>query len=55
MMIIGRTPDEAASITKQEVSDALDGIPPNKMTCSNMAPDAIKAAVEDYYKRRPDA
>jgi nitrogen fixation NifU-like protein len=53
MMIIGKTPEEATEITKQDISDALHGIPPNKMSCSNMAPDAIKAAVADYRKKQP--
>jgi nitrogen fixation NifU-like protein len=48
LMIIGKTLDEAHAITREAVSDALDGIPPNKMTCSNMAPDAIKAAIDNY-------
>jgi nitrogen fixation NifU-like protein len=47
LMIIGKTLDEAYAITREAVSDALDGIPPNKMTCSNMAPDAIKAAIDN--------
>ncbi len=53
LMIIGKTLDEAYAITREAVSDALDGIPPDKMTCSNMAPDAIKAAIDDYRKKHP--
>ena len=52
LMIIGKTPDEAIKITKEDVSIALDGIPADKMSCSNMAPDAIQNAIADYYKRR---
>lgn len=52
LMIEGKTLAEAEEISKEDVSVALDGIPPDKMTCSNMAPDAIKAAVADYRKRR---
>ncbi|MDX9857998.1 MAG: iron-sulfur cluster assembly scaffold protein [candidate division Zixibacteria bacterium] len=51
LMIEGKTLAEAEQITKEDVSEALDGIPPDKMSCSNMAPDAIKAAVADYRKK----
>ena len=51
-MIIGRSLDEACAITKEDVSDALDGIPADKMTCSNMAPDAIRAAIDNFQKNR---
>lgn len=51
LMIEGKTLAEAEEISKEDVSEALDGIPPDKMTCSNMAPDAIKAAVADYRKK----
>ncbi len=51
IMITGKTIDEATAITKEDVSDALDGIPEDKMTCSNMAPDAIAAAVSDYQNK----
>jgi nitrogen fixation protein NifU and related proteins len=51
LMITGKTLDQAYAITREAVSDALDGIPPDKMTCSNMAPDAIRAAIDDYRKK----
>lgn len=51
-MIIGKTVDEAYQITREQVSDALDGIPPDKMDCSNMAPAAIKAAIDNYRSRQ---
>ena len=51
-MAVGKTLDEAGAITRQQVADALDGLPPEKMHCSNLAADALKAAVDDYYKRR---
>ena len=50
-MIIGKPVDEAYKITREEVSEALDGIPPDKMDCSNMAPAAIRAAIDDYRSR----
>ena len=50
-MILGKSVDEAYKITREEVSEALDGIPPDKMDCSNMAPAAIKAAIDDYRSK----
>ena len=51
-MILGKSIDEVYMITREEVSDALDGIPPDKMDCSNMAPAAIKAAIDDYRAKQ---
>lgn len=48
LMIIGKTLNEAVAVSREDVSAALNGIPPEKMDCSNMAPDAIRAAVDDY-------
>lgn len=51
-MILGKSVDVAYQISRDEVSDALDSIPPDKMDCSNMAPAAIKAAIDDYRSRQ---
>jgi nitrogen fixation NifU-like protein len=40
--------DEALKISKQTVSEALDGLPPQKMHCSNLGADALHKAIEDY-------
>ncbi len=48
----GKTLEEAEKITRDDVADALEGLPPIKMHCSNLAADALKAAIEDYRKRR---
>ncbi|HDI23788.1 MAG TPA: Fe-S cluster assembly scaffold protein NifU [Thermoplasmatales archaeon] len=48
----GKTIEEAEKITRDNVADALEGLPPIKMHCSNLAADALKAAIEDYKKRR---
>lgn len=50
-MAIGKTIDEALKITRQNVADALDGLPPIKMHCSNLAADGLKAAILDYMKK----
>lgn len=51
-MAKGKTIEEALRITDQMVADELDGLPPQKMHCSNMAADAMHVAVEDYRKRQ---
>ena len=50
-LVIGRSLDEAALLTKEDVAQALNGLPPEKMSCSNLAPDAIRAAIIDYRSR----
>jgi nitrogen fixation NifU-like protein len=52
-MIKGKTLEEARTITNQQVSEALDGLPPVKIHCSVMAEQAVKAALDDYVKKNP--
>lgn len=47
-MVMGQTLDEASQITRQQVADYLNGLPEQKMACSNLAPDAIRAAIANY-------
>lgn len=47
----GKTVDEALEITRNDVADELDGLPSQKMHCSNLAADALHAAIKDYKKR----
>jgi nitrogen fixation NifU-like protein len=51
-MAKGKTLDEAMKITREDVADELEGLPPIKMHCSNLAADALKAAIEDYRKKK---
>lgn len=51
-MAKGKTIEEALKITKQSVADMLDGLPPQKMHCSNLAADALHKAIEDYMKNQ---
>ncbi|MFW9907137.1 MAG: Fe-S cluster assembly scaffold protein NifU [Candidatus Thorarchaeota archaeon] len=51
-MAIGKTIEEAKKLTRGEVADALDGLPPQKMHCSNLAADALHKAIEDYESRK---
>ncbi|MGN0585793.1 MAG: Fe-S cluster assembly scaffold protein NifU [Oscillospiraceae bacterium] len=50
-MIKGKTIDEALKLTNKAVVEALEGLPPQKLHCSVLAEQAVKAAVSDYYKR----
>jgi nitrogen fixation NifU-like protein len=45
-----KTLDEAMAITRQDVADALEGLPPIKMHCSNLAADGLHKAIENYRK-----
>jgi len=51
-MAMGKTIDEALKITKQDVADALDGLPPIKMHCSNLAAEGLHNAIRDYLRRK---
>ena len=51
-MIKGKSIKEALAISNKAVVEALDGLPTNKIHCSVLAEEAVKAAVEDYYKKK---
>ncbi|HBK85647.1 MAG TPA: iron-sulfur cluster assembly scaffold protein, partial [Firmicutes bacterium] len=44
--------DESLKVTNKDVAEALGGLPPVKMHCSNLAADALKAAIKDYRERQ---
>jgi len=48
----GKTIEEALKITRDDVADELDGLPPIKMHCSNLAADGLHAAIEDYKRKK---
>ncbi|MGO9387005.1 MAG: Fe-S cluster assembly scaffold protein NifU [Methanobacterium sp.] len=50
-MAMGKTIEEALKISRNDVADELEGLPPVKMHCSNLAADALKAAIDDYKKK----
>jgi nitrogen fixation protein NifU and related proteins len=47
-MVKGRTLEEALQLSNREVAEALGGLPPVKMHCSNLAADALHKAIEDF-------
>nr|7CNV_A Chain A, Nitrogen-fixing NifU domain protein [Methanothrix thermoacetophila]7CNV_B Chain B, Nitrogen-fixing NifU domain protein [Methanothrix thermoacetophila]7CNV_C Chain C, Nitrogen-fixing NifU domain protein [Methanothrix thermoacetophila]7CNV_D Chain D, Nitrogen-fixing NifU domain protein [Methanothrix thermoacetophila]7CNV_E Chain E, Nitrogen-fixing NifU domain protein [Methanothrix thermoacetophila]7CNV_F Chain F, Nitrogen-fixing NifU domain protein [Methanothrix thermoacetophila] len=51
-MARGKSLEEAMRITRNDVADALDGLPPQKMCCSNLAADALHAAINDYLSKK---
>ena len=50
-MAKGKNLDDAFKITRQDVADELEGLPPLKMHCSNLAEGALKRAIEDYRSK----
>lgn len=51
-MAKGMTLDEAMKLTNKDVAKALDGLPGNKMHCSNLGADALHKAIEDYRQKQ---
>ena len=53
-MVIGKTLDEALQLKNKDVIESLEGLPTQKIHCSVLAEEAIKAAIEDYRKRQAE-
>lgn len=51
----GKTLEEAMKIKNRDVAEALEGLPPIKMHCSNLAADGLEAAIEDYRKQKGES
>ncbi|MFX1576228.1 MAG: Fe-S cluster assembly scaffold protein NifU [Promethearchaeota archaeon] len=47
----GKTLKEAYQITRNDVADTLEGLPPIKMHCSNLAADGLHKAIEEYLQK----
>jgi nitrogen fixation NifU-like protein len=54
-MAKGKTLEEAKQITNADVAEELDGLPKNKMHCSNLGADALRKAIEDYESKTKEA
>ena len=50
-LALGKTLEEALSITNEDVAEALGGLPPQKLLCSNIAATALHNAIKDYQLR----
>ncbi|MDO9231815.1 MAG: iron-sulfur cluster assembly scaffold protein [bacterium] len=46
-----KTLEEALKITRNDVAEALEGLPPIKMHCSNLAADSLREAIKDYREK----
>lgn len=53
-MVKGMTIEEALKLRRKDIADALGGLPSNKMHCSNLAVDALRSALYDYFTKHPD-
>jgi nitrogen fixation NifU-like protein len=54
-LIKGKTIEEALQVKNSQIVEILGGLPAQKIHCSILAEEAIKAAVDDYYKRKEKA
>ena len=54
-MAKGKTLEEALKINRKDVADELDGLPPIKMHCSNLAADALRDAIKNYQNKKGHA
>lgn len=48
----GMSLEKAKNLTRDDVANELDGLPPIKMHCSNLASDGLHRAIEDYLKKK---
>lgn len=48
----GKTLEDAMKLTRSDVADSLDGLPPVKMHCSNLAADGLHEAIKDYRQKK---
>ena len=54
-LVMGKTLEEALALTRDQVAESLDGLPPLKMHCSNLAADGLHAAIRDYMAKAGDS
>ena len=52
-MAKGMKLEDAQKLSRDDVADALDGLPAAKMHCSNLAADALREAIKNYRQKHP--
>lgn len=52
-LVKGKSIEEALDVTRKDIAEALGGLPSAKMHCSNLAADALRSAIRDYYEKHP--
>ncbi len=50
-LVQGWTLEEVESLTRERIAEGIGGLPPDKIHCSVLAADALRAAVRDYRSR----
>ncbi|MEA3507835.1 MAG: Fe-S cluster assembly scaffold protein NifU [Synergistota bacterium] len=53
-MVKGLSLDEALTVSNREVAEKLGGLPPQKVHCSVLAEEGIRAAIEDYRAKQKE-
>ena len=48
----GKSLEKASNISRDDVAESLDGLPPIKLHCSNLAADALKDAIKNYREKK---
>ena len=48
----GKSIQDAKKITNKDVANALEGLPKNKLHCSNLGADALQMAIKDYEDKK---
>lgn len=51
-MAKGKDLEDAKKITNKSVAEALGGLPPNKMHCSNLGAEALALAIQNYQEKK---
>jgi len=51
-LAVNKTIEEAKKITNKDVAEALEGLPKNKLHCSNLGADALQIAIKDYEAKK---